>query len=225
MLQCALYLGGDPDHHAMDRFGRGVRLGVGVKLPRTPAVCSRKQRWRLVGLAAPPLTWLAGARPWAHSGGTSTSLPSSTRASSCCSSWTRPNRGLAPRPSANEAAYYYPDLTVNSLTGIAKMSDIGEVASVPLVMDGIHGVVATRASASPTRTGVLSPQICGACARQALSGPAVRLALVVREAHRSPKGVPRIGAFRGADRTSPATSPPSWSAASACRQRPTGGPG
>ncbi len=43
-LQRILALGGDPDHRGMEHYGRGVRLGVSTRLPRTPAVFARKRR-------------------------------------------------------------------------------------------------------------------------------------------------------------------------------------
>ena len=49
LLQALLREAGDPDHRGMDHFGRGVRVGVGSKLPRTPAVFAKKRRWRLEG--------------------------------------------------------------------------------------------------------------------------------------------------------------------------------
>jgi len=55
----------DPDVAGIARYARGVRLGVGVKLPRTPAVYPRKVRWALPsqkdpdglgdGLGGPPV--------------------------------------------------------------------------------------------------------------------------------------------------------------------------
>ena len=45
-----LRLAGDPDSAAFytgqDSFAKGVRLGVGVELPRVPAVFTAKDRWR-----------------------------------------------------------------------------------------------------------------------------------------------------------------------------------
>ena len=38
---------GDPDADVMDTYARGVRIGVGVRLPRTPAIYDRKVAWRL----------------------------------------------------------------------------------------------------------------------------------------------------------------------------------
>ena len=38
---------GDPDWRVMDTFARGVRIGVGVRMPRTPAVFPPKRKWRL----------------------------------------------------------------------------------------------------------------------------------------------------------------------------------
>ncbi len=46
LLQAVLRLGGDADVVGMEHFCRGVRIGVGVRLPRTPAVYPRKRRWR-----------------------------------------------------------------------------------------------------------------------------------------------------------------------------------
>ena len=37
----------DPAAHLLDRYASGVRYGVGVRLPRLPAVWRRKRRWRL----------------------------------------------------------------------------------------------------------------------------------------------------------------------------------
>ena len=37
---------GDPDAKVMDTFAQGVRLGIGVRLPRTPAVYGPKKRWK-----------------------------------------------------------------------------------------------------------------------------------------------------------------------------------
>ncbi len=53
MLQRILKLGGDPDAAGMEHFCRGVRIGVGTKMPRTPAVYARKRRWRLEGQGDP----------------------------------------------------------------------------------------------------------------------------------------------------------------------------
>ena len=47
LVQEILQAGGDPDSDCMDHFGRGVKLGVDCRLPRTPAVYERKVRWSL----------------------------------------------------------------------------------------------------------------------------------------------------------------------------------
>ena len=38
---------GDPDHAGITRYAGGVKIGVGIKMPRTPAVFERKTRWSL----------------------------------------------------------------------------------------------------------------------------------------------------------------------------------
>eukprot|EP00972_Heterocapsa_arctica_P108824 16024111-Heterocapsa_arctica.AAC.1 len=37
----------------MSKFATGVRIGVGVRMPRTPAVFPQKRRWRLSGQRDP----------------------------------------------------------------------------------------------------------------------------------------------------------------------------
>lgn len=52
-----LRISGDPDHKAYssatNSFAKGVRLGVGAKLPRVPAVFERKTTWKNMRM-----TWL-----------------------------------------------------------------------------------------------------------------------------------------------------------------------
>ncbi len=198
LLQCVLYLGGDPDHHAMDHFGRGVRLGVGVKLPRTPAVYARKRRWRLEGQGDPSFD-LAGERDALGEEWRDNYVSARLHQRAILEQLEdAEDRGLALRLSAEEAAHHFPNLTINSLAGIAKMSDKGEVASVRLVMDGTHGVVVNRAirqrdqDRCPVAADVRRVQ-----REQSLSGPAVGLALDVREAHRLPRVHPLDWGFQG----------------------------
>ena len=47
LLGALLRDSGDPDAAIMNTYAEGVRIGVGVKLPRTPAVYDRKVAWRL----------------------------------------------------------------------------------------------------------------------------------------------------------------------------------
>ncbi len=60
-LQRILELGGDPDLRGMNHFRRGVRIGLGSKLPRTPAVYARKRRWRLEGQSDKDMDFGGGA--------------------------------------------------------------------------------------------------------------------------------------------------------------------
>ena len=47
LLQAFLRAAGDPDAPALDAYAQGVRLGVGFRMQRTPAVFEEHQRWRL----------------------------------------------------------------------------------------------------------------------------------------------------------------------------------
>ncbi len=122
-LQRILALGGDPDHRGMEHYCRGVKLGVECKLPRTPAVFSRKRRWRLDGQGDPCFDAvaerLALGSEWrenyeaaiVHQHAILEQLQDAV------------DRRLALRLSVAEAAQRFPELTVNSLNAVAKLDD------------------------------------------------------------------------------------------------------
>ncbi len=172
----------------MEHFCRGVRLGVSHKLPRTPAVYSRKRSWRLEGQADPHFdvdaerqllgsTWRDNYEAAiVHDRAILLQLEDAVQ------------RDMAIRLTVEEASFYFPSLTVNSLNAVAKLDDAGSVTSVRLVLDGTHGVVVNRAirqrdqDRCPVASDVRRVQ-----REQALTGPALGLALDVREAHRLPR--------------------------------------
>jgi len=47
LLRALLEDAGDPDYEILDSYPVGVRIGVGVVLPRTPAVYEERVKWRL----------------------------------------------------------------------------------------------------------------------------------------------------------------------------------
>ncbi len=47
LLRSVLHAAGDPDAEAMLRYIEGVPIGVGIKMPRTPAVHERRRRWSI----------------------------------------------------------------------------------------------------------------------------------------------------------------------------------
>ena len=53
LLGRLLKLFGDPDWEFVDGLGDGVRVGVDVQLPRTPAVFEEKGKWKLSDDAGP----------------------------------------------------------------------------------------------------------------------------------------------------------------------------
>jgi len=55
LLAALLKAASDPDAEGIASFAGGVRLGVGVELPRTPAVYPRKSHWSLPSQAHPEL--------------------------------------------------------------------------------------------------------------------------------------------------------------------------
>ncbi len=197
-LQRVLALGGDPDHRGMEHYVKGVRLGVSYRLPRTPAVFARKRRWRLEGQGDPNFD-AASERcalgdAWrdnyeaaiVHQDAIHEQLVDAVE------------RQLALRLTVAEAARSYPDLTVNSLNAVAKLDDTGTVTNVRLVLDGTHGVVVNRAIKQRDQDRCpVAGDVRRVQREQSLSGPAVGLALDVREAHRLPRVHPEDWKFQG----------------------------
>ncbi len=188
LLQRVLQLGGDPDYRGMEHFAKGVRIGVGTKMPRTPAVYSRKRRWRLPGQADLDFD-IEGEREslgdeWRDNYQSAVIHQKDILAQLVDAS----ERNMALRLTPDEADYYFPNLTINSLGGVAKITESGEVASVRVVLDGTHGVVVNRAirqrdqDRCPVAADVKRVQ-----REQARTRPALGLALDVREAHRLPR--------------------------------------
>ncbi len=60
LLQSILRDADDPDHRGLETICQGVPIGVGTRLPRTPAVYARKRKWSLKGQEDSE----AWRRPW-----------------------------------------------------------------------------------------------------------------------------------------------------------------
>ncbi len=140
LLQCLLRDAEDPDWRGMNHLARGIRLGVRHRLPRTPAVYSRKRRWRLEGqadrdawkLPSVDTVWRDNYRSAAaHHRIIEAQLDDLVA------------EGRALRLDPASARQRFPDLIVSSLGAVEKkrVGDSGEVElDVRVVQDGTHGV-------------------------------------------------------------------------------------
>ncbi len=197
-LQRILELGGDPDWRGMDHFCRGVRIGVSHRLPRTPAVYSRKRKWRLEGQADPNFDAVAERQALGDSWRDNYEAAIVHDKAILQQLEDAVARDMAIRLTVEEAAFHFPALTVNSLNAVAKLGETGSVSSVRLVLDGTHGVVVNKAikqrdqDRCPVASDVRRVQ-----REQALTGPALGLALDVREAHRLPRVHPSDWTHQG----------------------------
>ena len=138
LLQAILFEAGDPDHPGMENFCGGVRVGVGTKMPRTPAVFARKRRWRLEG-QSDRLAW--------ESPSVSTVWQENYR--SAKEQFKEIEKQLeeahekdwALRLSQLEAQLRFPGLVVSSLGAVVKSDQAtGDTISVRIVLDGTHQV-------------------------------------------------------------------------------------
>ena len=138
LLQALLHEAGDPDHRGMQYFCSGVRVGVGCKLPRTPAVFSRKRRWRLEGQSdrnawenpSVSTVWQDNYRSAREQGAEIERLLRESH-----------EKGWALQLSHAEARARFPRLVVSSLgAGVKQDQTTGETLSVRMVLDGTHRV-------------------------------------------------------------------------------------
>ncbi len=188
LLQRVLQLGGDPDYKGMEHFAKGVRIGVGTKMPRTPAVYSRKRRWRLPGQGDLDFD-VEGERESLGDGWRDNYQSAVIHQKDILAQLEdAAERNMALRLTPDEADYYFPNLTINSLGGVAKITETGEVASVRVVLDGTHGVVVNRAIRQRDQDHCpVAADVKRVQREQARTRPALGLALDVREAHRLPR--------------------------------------
>ena len=138
LLQAVLCEAGDPDHRGMEHFCRGVRVGVGTRMPRTPAVFARKRHWRLEGQAdrsaweAPSVStvWQANYRSAKEQ---VTEIEKQLEEAH--------EKEWALRLTQAEARERFLGLVVSSLGAVVKSDQAtGDTISVRIVLDGTHQV-------------------------------------------------------------------------------------
>ncbi len=182
LLQALLREANDPDDVGMTQFAKGVKIGVGIKMPRTPAVYLRKTRWRLAAQAEQQdgstlgyeAAWRDNYRPAVlHREELRRQLDEHV------------DRGMAIRLPAADAVTRFPNLSVNSLNAVEKLGEKGEVISIRLVMDGTHGVsINPRIRTRDQDQSPIAPDVKRAQREQAVTRRPVGLGVDVRDAHR-----------------------------------------
>ncbi len=137
LLQAILKDSGDPDWRGMAQFATGIRLGVGRRMPRTPAVYRCKRRWRIPEQADPE-----GWKGQSFSGAWRDNYRSAKaqRAEVKRQLEEHVSQNIAFKLSPSDARAKYPNLQIASLGAVVKEGDAGEIKSVRLVLDGTHGV-------------------------------------------------------------------------------------
>ncbi len=184
LLQAALHAAEDPDHSGMEHFARGVRLGVNVRMPRTPAVYARKTSWRLPAQKEAHKYYGQTIEGVWRDNYTSVKAHSHLIAKQL---EDHVKRGLAISLTPEAARLRFPGLTVVSLGAVAKIDTPSQPEDLRLVMDGTHGVSLNSHTKPrdqdrcPTSSDVKRVQ-----REQGTTNPAYGLAIDVREAHRLP---------------------------------------
>ncbi len=196
LLQAILKSAEDPDWRGMDLLAQGIRLGVGCRLPRTPAVFERKRRWRIPGQEDPE-GWRDDTveSVWRdnYQSATDQSAELERQLQECY------DVGWALRMTAEEASATYPNLVVSSLGAVVKLDPAtGEQLSVRMILDGTHGVGLNN------RIRVRDQDRCPAAAdirryqrAQCSYSPGLGLAADVKGAHRLPAVAPQDWPLQG----------------------------
>ncbi len=182
LLQSVLHLGGDADVAGMAHFCRGVRVGVGVRLPRTPAVYPRKRRWRSYDEDAQRQfdDAIDGVSAWQVNYKSALLQKDEIHRQLL----EHCDKDMAVKMSAEEAQAY-PNLSINALGGVEKQHADGRPPTVRMVMDATRGVLVNRVARQldqdkcPTSVDVKRVQ-----REQALSRAPLGLAVDAQDAHR-----------------------------------------
>jgi len=185
LLQALLRNIGDPDAEVMSEYMRGVRIGVGVKLPRTPAVYEERTRWRL-----PEQERLDEA-------GLEEDFPGAWRANYTSAQLLHhevvreleelDRRGLTLKLTEEEAKQRYgEELVVASLGAIQKRVEDDGTIVIRLLFDGTHGVhVNTRIKVLDQERFPGAPDLKRQLREQAAVGmPTLGLTVDAKDAHR-----------------------------------------
>ena len=196
LLQAFLRAAGDPDWRGLDHFARGVRIGVGVRLPRTPAVFKRKRRWRLEG-QGDALVWKSPSveTVWLSNYKSARDQADELeRQLEECHS-----RGWALKLTQQELLERFPEgAAVSALGAVCKLDpSTGATTSVRMVLDGTHGTFINKNVRVRDQDSCLAAQDVRRLQRaQAHYGTAVGLAVDVKSAHRIPAVAPEDWRFQ-----------------------------
>ncbi len=190
LLQALMRDATDPDAAGLGRFGLGVRLGVGSRLPRTPAVYAKKRRWKLQEQYDP--------EGWQHPSTESAWRDNYRSAELQADEIDRQlrdhaARGMALRLTPEEASRRFPGLKVSSLGAVIRPDPAGgPPLKVRIVLDATHGVrVNDSIRVRDQDRGPTAADIKRLQREQAREGPAHGLAVDIRDAHRIPQIDPR----------------------------------
>ncbi len=136
LVQAILKDAGDADHAAVDLIAPGVPIGVNSRMPRTPAVYSRRRKWRLRG-QEDPSSW---QRPW-EAGDWQRNYETAEAVEGELEKQLEDlvAQGKAGRATEAEILAAWPDAAVASLGALTQKKPDGSL-KVRALYDGTHGV-------------------------------------------------------------------------------------
>ncbi len=182
LLECWLHDADDADVAIIGRVTAGVPIGVGVRLPRTPAVYHRRRHWRLAAQDDPQ----AWRLPWVGPEWRSNYLTAREEQDELERQLEdHVARGQAIRMTADELRRRWPDAAVCSLGALTKVSGDG-TKKVRMLMDATYGVgINDRIRVRDKDRGPSAPDIKRLLRAQAERRHRTRgLAIDVADAHR-----------------------------------------
>ena len=122
LLAAVLRESGDADASGLEQFCRGIRIGVGCKLPRTPAVYKKKCRWRYAEQENPSENTVTDTAAVWRDNYKSAKLHSVEVERQM---EEHHEKGWCLRLTEEESRRRYPGLTINSMGAVEKRNDRG----------------------------------------------------------------------------------------------------
>ncbi len=136
LLECLLRDADDADVAIVSKVAAGVPIGVGIRLPRTPAVYHRRRHWRLAAQEDPQ----AWRLPWVGPEWRSNYLTAKEERDELERQLEdHVAKGQAIRMTAAELRRRWPDAAVCSLGALTKLNGDG-TKKVRMLMDATYGV-------------------------------------------------------------------------------------
>ncbi len=184
LLQCLLRDASDPDHQGLDTIAAGVPIGVGVRMPRTPAVYGPRRKWAIKGQEDPG-AWMEPWRATEWQDNYQSARDEADEIERQLDELANESPPRALKLQESELRARWPDAAVASLGALVKKAADGS-KQVRILYDGTHGAnVNPRIRLRDKERGPTTADVKAQLRAQSRSSrPTLGIAVDVQSAHR-----------------------------------------